>query len=174
MQNRKRPLPPLAELLAEARRIYAYGGDAGGLVWREFRHPHHPGQAKLGEQVGGDDGLGYRMCMLLGHKFKVHQIVWLLCTGEFPALPIDHVDRDRRNNRIENLRLATDAENGANNVVTARPLAGVRKDPKGHGYRADLSIGGKKKYLGYFKTAEDAHAAYVAATREARGEFSPV
>jgi hypothetical protein len=89
-------------------------------------------------------------------------------------LPIDHVDRDRRNNRIENLRLATDAENGANNVVTARPLAGVRKDPKGHGYRADLSIGGKKKYLGYFKTAEDAHAAYVAATREARGEFSPV
>lgn len=174
MQYRKRPLPPIAEMLAEANRIYQYDEEHGGLTWKEFKNPAHPGQAKLGASVGGDDGSGYKMCMLLGHKFKVHQIVWMMHNAAFPHMLIDHADRDPLNNRIENLRLATDAQNTANCRPVCAPLAGVRKDPKGHGYRADISIGRKKKFIGYFKSANEARAAYVEATRALRGAFSPV
>lgn len=174
MQYRKRPLPPIGEMLQEANRIYQYDSENGGLVWKAFKNPAHPGMAKIGASVGGDDGSGYKMCMLLGHKFKVHQIVWMMQTGEFPKMLIDHIDRNPLNNNIENLRLATDAQNLANCATVCAPMAGVRKDPKGHGYRADISINRKKKFIGYFKTAEEAHAAYVQATREARGAFSPI
>lgn len=174
MKNRLRELPPAAALLAEARKLFRYDTDTGNLHWQAFANPAHPGQAKIGDVVGGDDGHGYRMCALLGHKFKVHQVVWLLHHGELPSLPVDHKDRDRRNNRIDNLRLATDAQNLGNLKTMLRPFAGVRKDPKGHGYRADITIGGRKKFLGYFRTPEAASAAYVSATRETRGEFSPL
>ena len=174
MNNRKSPLPGSDELLAEAHRIFQYDDEQRGLIWKAPKHPCHPGKMKLGERVGGNDGHGYLGCMLLGHKFKVHQVVWLMHHGTLADRPIDHANRDRLDNRIENLRLATDAEYMANNEASTLPVAGVRKDPKGHGYRADLSINRKKKFLGYFRTAEEARAAYVAATREARGDFSPV
>lgn len=171
---RKKELPDSSALLAEAKRLFRYNEATGELVWIAFANPWRPGQAKLGRVVGGDDGHGYRMCALLGHKFKVHQVVWLMHHGELPSMPLDHADRDRRNNRIENLRMATDSQNLSNTIAQVRPLAGIKKDQKGRGYSANITINGRKRYLGYFATAELAHAAYVSATRTLRGEFSPV
>lgn len=172
MSNRERALPPSAELLAEATRLFSYNAVNGGLIWRCPANKQHPGKTKIGKMVGGDDGHGYLMCALLGHKFKVHQIVWLICKGALPELPIDHVNRDRRDNRIENMRLATDEQNIHNQKSNARKLSGVTKDTRGCGFAARIQHKGKKFYLGYFKTKEDANAAYVKASREIRGEYS--
>ncbi len=174
MNYRHRELPPAQVLLAAARRIYEYNDVGGGLVWRAFANPAHPGRAKIGGPAGGSDGHGYLMCMLLGHKFKVHQIVWLLHHGAMASHPLDHKDLDRTNNRIENLRACTDSQNSQNSIGMTRPTAGYRKDPKGNGYRAEIQINSKKKFLGYFLDPKDARAAYVAARREQSGEFSPV
>jgi hypothetical protein len=174
MMNRRRELPSSESLLAEARRLFEYDASNGNLIWKSVANRAHPGKAKVGAIVGGDDGNGYRMCALLGHKFKVHQVVWLLQAGSLASHPLDHANRDRRDNRIENLREVTDSQNVANSVVQLRPLAGVKKDSKGRGYSASITVNHCRKYLGYFATAELAHAAYLEATRNVRGDFSPV
>lgn len=170
MKNRKRALPDSSELLKEARRIYAYDSEIGGLVWIAHSNPAHPGRAKIGSRVGGDDGHGYLMCKLLGSSFKVHQVVWLMHKGQFPGSPIDHRDRNRRNNRIENLRLASDQQNMVNTKKSLRPYCGVSKAPTG--FNARIQVGGKKIYLGFFTSADEAASAYRAACKQIHGEFS--
>lgn len=174
MRNRLKPLPPVETLLAEAKRIYRYDEATGNLVWIRPANPGHPGQAKIGGRVGGSDGHGYLMCMLLGHKFKVHQIVWLLNKGELARFPIDHKNRDRLDTRIENLRLAVDIQNSQNTNKMLGALTGSRSHRGRTGYSAIIQINGKKIYLGYYKSREEAHEAYVLGSRKYRGEFSPV
>jgi hypothetical protein len=175
MSNRKKELPPSSELLAEAIRLFSYDSATGNLIWVAPKDKRRPGQARMGDAVGGDDGNGYRMCALLGHKLKVHQVVWLMHHGEFPAMPIDHIDRDRRTNRIENLRLATDQQSAQNRKARTCQFSGVSEDRRcKSAFRARIVVDGKKKYLGYFKSREDASAAYVEASRLVKGEFSPV
>lgn len=174
MLARKDPLPSNEVLLTEASRIYVYQPD-GTLVFKiDPRRPDCVTSKVIGKTVGGDDGHGYLMCMLLRQKFKVHQIVWLLKTGEFPSKPIDHINRNRRDNRIENLRLAEDIENMQNLIASTKPTAGTWKSPMSGRYCARLTHKGKKIYLGYFDTQEEANAAFVAEKKRVSAEFSPV
>lgn len=169
---RKKPLPPDDVLLTEARRIYKYDEENGGLIWIARTNQKRNNGPKLGKPVGGDDGSGYLMCLLLGHKFKVHQIVWLMCKGEYPRLMIDHANRNKRDNRIENLRLATTMQNGFNRSTIVANKTGVY--PSRKGYCAHIGYKAKKLHLGYFKTFEAAAAAYHEASEALRGEFSPI
>ena len=174
MKNRKIPLPRESKMIEEASRIYRYDHDNGGLIWIRPVSPGRQGQAKIGFRVGGDDGNGYLMCMLLGHKFKIHQIVWMILHKHFPASPIDHINRDKRDNRIENLRLVTDKQNGQNRKTTTSEFAGVSSVANRTGYASRITHNGKKIYLGYFKTKEEARDAYIIASREIRGDYSAV
>lgn len=54
--------------------------------------------------LGSIDKDGYIILKIKGKQFKYHRIVWLVCNGEFPDGEIDHIDRNKNNNRIENLR----------------------------------------------------------------------
>ena len=174
MSARKKPLPPDLELYEEAVRLYEYRPD-GTLVFRvDPRHRHCTTSAFIGKKVGGNDGHGYLGCLLLGHKFKVHQIVWLMHHGVFPPKPIDHINRDRRDNRIENLRLADDLQNMQNLTASEQPTAGTWRSPRSGRYCARLTYKNQKVYLGYFDTQEQANAAYQEAKRKLASEFSPV
>lgn len=174
MRNRLRPLPPADVLLAAAREFFEYRED-GVLVYRKDpRRPECTHSKVVGKTVGGDDGHGYLMCMLLGHKFKVHQIVWLLHHGALAAHPIDHEDRDRRNNRIGNLRIASDVENMQNLVASTAPTAGTWRPKNSRKYAARVIHQGRRFHLGYFDTVEEANAAYCTAKAAVSGSFSPV
>jgi hypothetical protein len=167
---RKRPMPPEADLIAEARRVYAYSDEHKTLVWKAHKNPLRP-WPPLGTVVGGDDGHGYLGCLLLGHKFKVHQVVWMVVYGEVPRTSIDHRNCDRRDNRIENLRLATDMQNGHNRTVKITPMTGVQPTKGGGKFQARLGYKGRKILVGSFFTPEEAHTAYLKAKRELYGEF---
>lgn len=174
MLNRAKPLPDPRVLLEAAYEFFQYHPD-GFLTYRKDpRHPSCATSKVVGKRVGGDDGHGYLMCMLLGHKFKVHQVVWLLHHGALATLPIDHADRDRRNNRIGNLRMASDLENVQNIKASTTPTAGVWRSPKSGRYMARVTYRGNKRYLGYYDTSEEANAAYRAAKASIAGTFSPV
>lgn len=173
MSNRLRNLPPNDILLAAARDLFEYHADGRLTFRRDPRHRLCTASKIIGRTVGGDDGHGYRMCLLLGHRFKVHQVVWLLHTGEFPTSPIDHVNRDRRDNRIENLRLVSDVENQQNLVASTVASAGTWRSPRSGRFCARLTYRGKKIYLGYFDTVEEANLAYRNAKRKIAGEFAP-
>lgn len=169
---RKIPLPASSDLLAEAQRIYEYSEPHAGILWKNHKNPKRP-WPPLGTVVGGDDGHGYRMCLLLGHKFKVHQIVWLLATGAVAKSSIDHIDRDKRNNRVSNLRLCTDLENIQNISTAMTQQAGTKLNIRGK-YSAVVQHKGKKYYFGHtHKTVQAANEAYRSGKASLCGEFAP-
>ena len=93
--------------------------------------------------------------------------------NEWPVRHLDHINGDRSDNRITNLREATVAENAQNRKTRSdnkAGLTGVRK--QGKAWLASIGANGTRVYLGSFETKEDARAAYVAAKSQMHG-FQP-
>lgn len=104
-----------------------------------------------------------------------HQLAWLLSHDEWPPRNIDHIDMDRANNRLSNLRLATPSQNGANRgrqKNNSSGLKGVAWNKGAKRWRAQIKANGKRRHLGYFDTAEEAHAAYQEAAASLFGDFA--
>lgn len=74
---------------------------------------------------GSLDKDGYLVIKVKGKQFKAHRIAWLLCYGDFPKSEIDHINRDRLDNRIENLRESTRKEQARNTTRTPNKDTGV-------------------------------------------------
>lgn len=109
----------------------------------------------------GLDKAGYASTNIAGVRKYYSHIIWFYHHGEFPSvgLEIDHIDHDRSNNRIENLRLVTRRENCMNKANKTH-LTGVRK--QAHGWSAHIGIGGKTIRIGSgYKTEQEAHEAYL-------------
>lgn len=105
-----------------------------------------------------DSYRGYRRVGIKGRLYPTHRIVWMMFKGEIPeGLQIDHINRTRNDNRIENLRLVTGQENAFNTVTTKGYYKCNGK------WRAGISIKGKKKHLGYHNTEIEARVAYLEA-----------
>jgi hypothetical protein len=85
---------------------------------------------------------------------------------------VDHIDRNRQNDRLENLRWCSRSQNNSNRTNKNKTgFPGVHK--KGQKYKAEIKINGKKTYLGLFETPEEAHEAYKKKKNEIAGVFSP-
>jgi hypothetical protein len=94
----------------------------------------------------------------------------MFVTGRVPPLHLDHKNRDKTDNSWDNLREATPSQNQGNRArIRLSGLKGAlfRRNK----FEAAITVGGKKRYLGTFVTAEEAHAAYCAAARTLFGEF---
>lgn len=100
--------------------------------------------------------------------YKLHRLIWLWHFGVIPEMHIDHIDGNPMNNRIENLREVTDAQNAQNQrVARANNKLGVQGVYRvNNRYRSVLTTDGKSKHIGYFDTPELAHKAYLDAKRQ--------
>lgn len=167
-KNPTAPKTPPPAALAAMRDRLRY--EDGNLIRTEKNHTN----AKIGSVAGGLNSRGYRMVTVLGVKYLAHRIVWFLCKGEWPTIGIDHIDRNHKNNRIENLRLATQAENTRNNShrVGASGVRGVRSDKRDGGYDARISKNGRMIHLGSFATIAEAAAVRREAEKKYYGEFA--
>ena len=147
-----RELPPLEEL----EKFFAYDPGTGIVSNRIDR-----GIAKAGNPAGTIKK-GYLYISYKGNDWAAHRIAWALHHGADPGTDvlIDHDDRNRSNNRINNLVAADYSRNGINSVAT-----GVFKDR--NSYRARISVNGKARYFGRYKTREEA----VEACKKARHQL---
>ena len=141
-----------------------YDPETGFLYWKKVGHKS---KSKVGDRAPKKRGLKYDTVYLLGETAFVHRIVWHMHHGCWPDPFLDHINCDRYDNRIENLRI-TDHKLNMQNVKIARVnnklgYLGVRKI--GNRYRAEIKVDGKKIHVGAFSTPEEAHQAYVAAKR---------
>lgn len=172
----KKPLPTPDEL----RQLLRYEPETGKLFWKErgvewFRSTKGRSAEETcrlwnarwagREALDTDGGAGYFVGTVLYKRAMTHQFVWAIATGEWPHLDIDHVDGDRKNNRIENLRHIGSVGNGRNR--STRPaLSGLPRGVSYHkkyrekNFRAAVHVGGKQIHLGLFSTAGEAHQAY--------------
>lgn len=117
---------------------------------------------------------GVKYGQLMGKMVKAHRVAWAVAHGHWPELEVDHIDQDPSNNKLENLRLATRAQNGYNRAVrqdSGSGIKGVRWKPCKRKWQARIRKDGKEYHLGYFDSAHDAEKRHAAAVRELHGEF---
>lgn len=126
----------------------------------------------VGSDVRASGRNQYLMMKVDGEFFYAHRLAWFYHYGEWPSGWLDHIDSDRTNNAIANLRVATPSQNSARRETRRfkAPSRGVF--PHGAGFVARIHHGGKRHYLGYFRTLAEARAVYEAKAKEIHGEFA--
>ena len=131
-------------------------------------------RARKGERSGTINDNGYRVIYICGKNYREHRLIWCMVYGNFPTNEIDHIDRNRSNNAIENLREATSTENSLNAdyIVGLSGLRGVSPTSSGLKWRARIRVEGQQISLGHFDTVEEAHKAYLEAVKKYHGEFA--
>ena len=127
------------------------------------------GREHIGSVAGRVPNIdGYKSIMLEGSRYQAHRLAWLYVTGAWPEGDIDHINGNKVDNMISNLRDVTRSVNMENQRRSrsdgSTGLLGVTMDPGGKA-RAQIMVQGRRKYLGLFKTPELAHAAYLDAKR---------
>lgn len=145
-----------------------YNPDTGVFVWR--RSKGNRGQVCEGKRAGTRSKSGHRKIVVEGKSYMAHQLAWLFCYGEFANSHLDHINGDPDDNRIVNLRKASISENCCNrgkNKNNKLGIKGVYKNSKCSTYSAFCS----GKYLGSFKTAEEASKAYKEEAQKVHGKF---
>lgn len=156
------------ELEAELESSLQYCPDTG-----KFTRLKSPKTKRIGKIVGTNNGQGYLCVSFMKRIFKAHRIAWRLYYGVWPDSQIDHINGDRSDNRICNLRLATHKQNTWNRSRSVNSNSGVKGVTK-HLNRWQASIGkdGRRHYLGSFKTIEEAKTAREKAEEYLFGEFT--
>ena len=130
---------------------------------------------KAGTAAGGLDSQGYWRIMINGKDYSAHRLAWLHVFGVWPERQIDHINENKSDNRLENLRLATQSENSSNRGAQKNNTSGF-KGVVWHKHKkkwmAQIRAGGKQKYLGLFSSAESAYAAYCESASDLHGDFA--
>lgn len=136
-----------------ARQKFAYDPNTGVLTYKHGR--------KAGMQAGRPDSGGYLRANLLNKRQRVHRLAWLIVYGEWPEI-IDHINHDKTDNRIENLRSVTRLGNQRNRKISVNNTSGVNgvywSDVRGR-WVAHIKVLGTHKPLGTYRTKEEAMAA---------------
>lgn len=182
---------------ARARELLSYDPDTGVLTWRSARNWRaHGGLGKyahLDAQRSGMPGQlagtlrkdGYVEVTVRGKQHRAHRLAWLIVYGKWPEGQIDHKNRNRSDNRIDNLREANNQQNQWNrecqknnfsglkgvSMVKLKPRTKWKRTPV-KPWEARIKVNGKTKVLGRYVTKEEAALAYIEASQRVHGEFS--
>ena len=152
--------PPSDSLLKQL----IYDPDTGIFVWSlEARID------RRGKRAGGLTRFGYWRIKLGGRLYFASRLAWLFVYGVWPSKDMDHIDGVKDNDRIENLREASPAENAQNlsarRTHTASGLLGVTWNKKENKWQAGIKYNNQLIYLGLHDTPTEAHLVYLARKR---------
>lgn len=153
------------------RECFSYNQVTGDLVWKE-RPAHHFKEARMigsfnnkyaGKLIRSKDSSGYYIVNVCRTTFKAHRIIYTLCKGEIPnGYQVDHINGIRDDNRMDNLRLVTNAGNARNRRLRSDNKTGVNGvcfDKESGKYLATVKVGDKQKNVGRYLTIEQARMA---------------
>ena len=154
-----------------------YNKEDGVLMWKPRSAKMFPSARAAsvwnsrfsGKQAGWKASNGYVAVSIAGKKEYVHRVIWAMFYGYAPKEDIDHINGNRCDNRLENLREASRSKN-LQNVKVARvsnKSSGILGVSRNHnGWRARITLDGVEKSLGTYAIAQDASEAYITAKRE--------
>lgn len=139
--------------------LLEYSPDTGRFIWRSGK--------RAGQEAGFGRARGRIQICIAGRNYYAHRLAWVYVNGVEPAGVIDHANGNALDNRIGNLRDTSQSGNLENQRRARRDnstgLLGVSE--KRGKWRAAIKVHGKTKHLGTFASADEAHAAYLAAKR---------
>ncbi len=147
--------------------LFIIDPEKGSIRWKE------PGNGRrMDQEAGYTNDRGYCMIHIGGKLHYKHRLIWLYTTGKYPKDQIKHKDHNFSNNRSDNLSEETRQEQSFNMAVKQgknepKGMCVVHRKRKPHKiYKAYISIHGTKIHLGYHKTMEEAHEAYLTAKKQ--------
>lgn len=143
------------------REVLDYDPTTGEFRWRRGRYKGIAGAVMK---------LGYRTISVGGGRFYAHRLAWFYVHGAWPPDQVDHLNGDRDDNRLSNLRLATNKQNIENRhrvrSDSRSGLRGVQIHKQTGRWRARIKVAGRYRHLGLFDSPEEASRAYLAAKQE--------
>lgn len=151
--------------VALVKELLSYNPETGVFTWRVNRG----GTARVGATAGTIGKKGYRYIGVKNKCYLAHRLAWLYIYGCLPEKHIDHINREKSDNRIDNLREVSNSQNHWNlntNSANTSGYTGVSWNKRAKKWHSYIHAQGKRKHLGLFNTPEEAHAAYVEAKAE--------
>lgn len=165
----KREYPSFEEL----NELLSYNPETGDFFWKRDVGKN----IKKGDRCGKPIPCHYSQIGIKGKVYYSHRLAWVLTYKEQPPQYIDHINGDKNDNRIANLRKATNSQNMTNrgkNKTTESGLKGAYYHKKTGKYFSSICKDYKTIYLGIFDTKEEAHAAYCEAAKKLHGDFANI
>jgi len=154
----------------QLRDLLSYNPASGDFVRIAHAYQNSGRRSAVGA-IGRVTNAGYHLIGVRGNYYTAHRLAWLYVYGRWPVHHIDHIDGNPLNNRINNLRECSHAQNMQNmrraHADSASGLLGAYQ--RGHKWVSMICHGRRQMYLGTFNTAEEAHAAYIEAKRNIHG-----
>ena len=127
----------------------------GTLLWKNPTSR----SVKVGDKAGSTDKIGYVIVRISGKAYKAHRIIWLYHYGYMPENDLDHIDRNKSNNRITNLREVSKMCNLRNRGVlksNTSGITGVCYCSYRSKWKSYIKINGIQKTIGYFNDFDSA------------------
>lgn len=172
VRSGRKSVRPSAE---RVRSLFDFDPETGVLSWKNSVS-HRSAGKRVGNALLKD---GYRRVSVDDSSWAEHRIIWLYVHGFWPPEEIDHINGNRTDNRILNLRLANRSQNASNArkpITNSSGYKGVGLH-KHHGrmrWRASICVNGKQRTLGHRDRPEDAYKLYCEAARKFKGEYARV
>lgn len=155
--------------LDRLQQLISYSSDSGQFVW--LARTTKTTNIAVGSIAGCVHRSGYCVICIDGQAYKAHRLAWMYVHGAMPDKIIDHINGIKSDNRICNLREATNQQNAENkrkpHSNNSHGYLGVSRE--GPRWKARIRVDYQEKYLGLFGTPEEAHSAYLAA----KAKFHP-
>lgn len=174
----KRILPTPEEL----RQLLRYEPETGKLYWKprpaemfSSERLSKSWNSRYAEKEAFTAPLnGYKQGMVFYMALYAHRVAWAVYHGEWPEDQIDHINCQRSDNRIENLRKASNSENSRNTLISSNNTSGIKgvSMARSGKWVAKIHHDGKSKHLGTFDTQGEAAIAYKDAANQHYGEFA--
>lgn len=112
-----------------------------------------------GREAGYINYYGYRVISVNGKRYLAHHLVWFLEFNRFPINQLDHINHNRSDNRIDNLREVSNQENNQNcsrKITNKSGYTGISWDKVNNKWRSSIFYNGKSYNLGRYNLLEDA------------------
>jgi hypothetical protein len=155
------------------RELLHYNPRTGIFKWRfSSRLSKLRKRGAIAGKVGNDK---YRRIWIDKQTYQANRLAWLYVYGQWPVKLLDHINNDRDDNRITNLREATDKESAQNRKVRSdnkTGFKGVHWHKERKVYIARITVKGRQIFLGRFDDPEQAHFAYCRAAFKYYGDFA--
>ena len=148
----------------DLKKVLKYNSKTGIFTWNV--------NGRKGVKIGNIAGFnirGYKAVYIYGKNYYLHRLAFLYVYGEYPNCDIDHINRNKHDNKILNLRKVDESTNSQNQTKAhsnnKTGVLGVTISSNSGKYRAIIKVSGKNMHLGYFKNLDDAKNAYLKAKK---------
>jgi len=159
--------PATGEFRWRYRQLEEFATQRAGTTWN----------TRFAGKIAGAAHDGYRVISINYRRYRAHRLAWMYVTSGWPVAEIDHIDCNPGNNRFNNLREATHAENIHNSRKRSNNTSGVKGvywDKCNRKWCVQIRNRGTQKHIGLFDTIESAALAYAESAAKLHREFARI